>query len=941
MFTFIRPALIAIFVALLCLAWNGRATAAAMPEEQLLELYLGIVEDAVATFEPIWKDDGERVPGGGFYDFNEYGNWRDAPYAGIIDVPGNGMIVFCYAVLLTQTDKETFTDQAVPRSVLMDRVTKMLRWLALTNTHAETKYPYVAYAAGPYVKGEQWTRPRAYRADMQGWLTVGAALLWERLEPELQKQLETALVGESLVDYEAFTWREREGGLHDCVKHYLSSITAAAFLFPEREEGVQAMDYVRQCGIDIVATWHDRARNATAEGKPVRDWVKSWNLYQDYSSDHHAHSQIWYGCDLIFEGRTYVELLSHITGIPVPETYTYEGNGFDGVLDWVKRITLPEGEPAPVHGAEYDSYYGAGLLAYCYGAVIRKDPVAAALEEQAARLLRRQSRAVKQYDYHRNSWAKAAAAYLMHRYCGPRAEPAPMDEALQKLEGVYHHRSQLDLVHRGPDKWVSWSWGILPGTHVDGHCGLVVPVPGGDEPLVYVHANSMVGRIRGDWLAVPKGQSPSPAYTCVMKDNGFHTAGVREAPGLDQYRAFFSFPEGPCVLFTRFKARKAGSFTWTGLPVYFYVRDGMSAARTLYDAEGEWPLEKPCEHNSTWWCVDDRLGLVAVGGNARLELERVPGLNWARVPEYRDQCDVVSVAPVEDRPTEEGDAPVNLAVAVFANTAHEQIAQVAGNIQADLLELPEGWQGLVVPDAEIAGKRYLALANLEGGQAEVAIDLAFAEGAPILGRYTHVRGLSGRVVIELEPRESDMHVIELYASVTGDGEAAATRQAANLYIVKPLGEAVEVKFTYAGRGEPRFLTRLAGGAVLDEPTGHRPDENGSFVLRIGAPTLLEVVSEDREDRTGAAVEIAGVDMLPDGRATVKVVAGDQSGINNVRLYLDGQLVSEKARASYEWTLRPGAGFHTFHAVATDASPNRNPRTSFQRTVEIKVGRPAF
>ena len=929
----------------LCLPWH----AVAMPEEQLQQVYLEVVENAVETFEPLWTDDSDRVPDSGYFDFLQYGNWKDPGYAGIITVPGNGMIILCYALLLTQTDKETFTDQQVPRDILLDHALKALRWISLTSAHAETPYPFVPYGVGAYMKGTQWIRPAGLRVDMQGWLTVGAALLWDRLDPELKRLIEPALVGEAMVEYRPFTWAPREGGLHDCVKHYLSSLLAAAFLFPQREEETRAMELVRQSGIDLVATWHDRANSTQVDGKPVRDWVKSWNLYQDYSSDHHAHAQIWYGCDLIFEGRTYVELLSHLTGLPVPETYTYQGNGFDGVLEWAKRIASPHSEPIPVHGAEYDSYYGAGLLAFCYGAVIKKDPIAAALEEQAARLLERQSRAVRQYDYHRNSWAKAAAAYLMHRYCGPRAEPLPLDEALAGLEGVYHHPSQLNLVHRAPDKWVSWSWGILPGRHVDGHCGLVIPAGPNEpekDPLVYAHANTMVGRIRGDWLATPKGQHPAPTYTHVMKDNGFCTAGVREAPALDQYRALFSFDEGPCVLFTRFKAHKAGTFTWTGLPIYFYARDGMTGPRTLYDAEGSCTLGEPVQHQSTWWCVDDRIGLVVVGGNRALKAERVPGLNWARIPAYRDQCDVVRVTSVENRPTKAGELPVDVCVAIFTNAGHGQVARVAETMQGAQLPLPAGWQGLVVPDATRAGKRYLALANFHGPETQAVLELSFPEGAPILEQETRVEGSSGRATLECAPRGSAGQVVELYATVIEGHSVVARKQTPARYVLRSPDGPAKVRLAYTGRGAPPLrVSALSGGGTPATVALSETQMGGATLmtatLTIDRPTVVQLESKANEDRTGPAVEIANIDMLADGRVSVTVSAGDQSGIERVGLFMDSQPVSDKTHAPCTWTLWPGGGFHTFYAAATDASPGRNTRQSFRRTVEVRPGEPPF
>ncbi len=132
-----------------------------------------------------------------------------------------------------------------------------------------------------------------------------------------------------------------------------------------------------------------------------------------------------------------------------------------GVLGWDKAIVTPEGEPASVHGMEYDSYYGSGLLAFAFGATVEKDPVSAALEEQAALMHRRQARAVAQYDYHRNSWAKAAAAYLWHKFEGPRAEPLPLPAAMAALRGTYHFKWQNNVVQRTDGKFASFAWGAM------------------------------------------------------------------------------------------------------------------------------------------------------------------------------------------------------------------------------------------------------------------------------------------------------------------------------------------------------------------------------------------------------------------------------------------------------------------------------------------------
>jgi hypothetical protein len=88
--------------------------ASAMSETELKQLYLDVLETSVDVFEPIWVDESARIPNSGFYDFRKYPDWRDDPYATIITISGNGMVQFCYAVLLMETDKPAFGSANFP-----------------------------------------------------------------------------------------------------------------------------------------------------------------------------------------------------------------------------------------------------------------------------------------------------------------------------------------------------------------------------------------------------------------------------------------------------------------------------------------------------------------------------------------------------------------------------------------------------------------------------------------------------------------------------------------------------------------------------------------------------------------------------------------------------------------------------------------------------------
>jgi hypothetical protein len=385
------------------------------------------------------------------------------------------------------------------------------------------------------------------------------------------------------------------------------------------------------------------------------------------------------------------------------ETFTYPGNGFDGVLQWLKTIALPEGEPFSPHGNEYDAYYGAGLLGYCYGATWKKDPIAAALEEQAARLLKRHSGAVRKYDYHRNSWAKAAVAYLWHKWNGPRVEPQSWEEAMNQLQGVYRYRSLQHLVHRSSNKIASFAWGSISSlrnvstSYGNGLCGFIFPSSANrdkPDPLIYCHPKSWIGDFQiADATGAPREPVPPESiYSTRMDEGNLHTTGFIPDPALDRYYAFHSFDEGPSVLFTQFHANADLKLTWSGLPVYFYAREGFTSHRSLNSAQNTHGLDEETVHSQAdWWSVEDRIGVLFAGGNPIFRTQRSVGYNWARKDTYKDKCDGVYISPLSEKSMTAGDR-FALSTVFYTNTPHERLAALDRN----------GLNGVTTPQAGLA-----------------------------------------------------------------------------------------------------------------------------------------------------------------------------------------------------------------------------------------------
>ncbi|MEN6625034.1 MAG: Ig-like domain-containing protein [Candidatus Sumerlaeia bacterium] len=909
-------------------------SARAMTERELMDSYLATVEEAVDVFEPLWVE-GD-VPGAGHFDFQGYQNWSRPGYVALITTPGNGELIFCYALLLTETDKQTFGKSKVPRAVIRDHALKAIRWIVMTSGHVpgHVNFP-IPGLAKTYLKDGGYARKINQPHDSLGWFTVGSAILWDQIDADTKAKMEYMFKGNAQQERAMSGWRLWEAGFQDRAKKNMSITTGAAFLLSDARERAKYRDIITGNLVSLVGTEHDFATSDTVAGKPMYKWAIDWNLYPDYSSDHHRWAQVWYGSDALFEGRYFVQLLSRITNTPVPETATWPGNGFRGVLAWDKSIVTPEGEPASAHGMEYDSYYGSGLLAFAYGATIEKDPVAAALEEQAALLHSRQASAVRQYDYHRNSWAKASAAYLMHKFEGPRAEPLPLPDAMAALRGTYHYKWHNNIVQRTGDKFVSFAWGSMltrPDEFQHRYPrGWVIPARGwqpGMEPLVYMHPETLFGntRIRVDDQITSPGEATT-TYNAWRDDAAFNATGESVDDLLARRGAFHSFERGPAVWLLSVEALRPMTLDWSGVPFHFYARDGVTTSRLYADASGSVPLEQPIQRTSPWWSVDDQLGIATLGLGDQIDIHREPGFNWARKPDYRDKVDVVAIGAVKGRPLNPGQTLDSVTV-IYPGATAAQIAAAQASLTQ--LDMPDGWRGADAPDAIQPGLRHLAVTRLHGASAIASLNLSYPEGAPVLRVPTLINGKTAHASVALDAMHSLTDSFDLY--ISSSRPVIARRVAFGRYSIEPIEKSAKLRifFTDSLNGvNAKWVGRVS------DPTL----KSNTLAVRIDSPVTLELAGDRYADAIPPAVELAAFNNREDGRMQITVEAADRSEIASVELLCDGKSITTLRSEPWEFAHKPGDGLHTYEAIATDKKNNR--RASFKRTVEAKTVQPGM
>lgn len=821
--------------------------------KELKELYLKIMEESVTHFETLWTEAKNGIPNAGFYDFRKYGNWKDEGYAAVIMIPGNGMVSLIYAVLFKEAEKKYFSSSKITRAMLLEHAIKAIRWCCLTSVYVDKSYPYLSGAYNYFMRGKQWIRRTGERVEAISHLMLAAALLWDKLNEDTRKLVRAVAIGCAVCAWKSYHWDRWNGGNHDQVKMDLGSTIAAAYMFPSHKEHNRFMDAVRQAGNDLVSTVQDKSKKIIVEGKPIRDWIKGWNLYPDCSSDHNHHAQIYYGIQEIFEARALVELFAKLCGGKVPKTYNYPGNNFDEVFEWAKRLFIDIGDLVYPHGVEYDSYYGgAAISAFSYGSTVRRDSKSLCFERIAAKLFFKHSQAVKQYDYHR-PWSTVAIAYLMHKYFGGCVTShIDLKEALQSISGTYCYKYQKCLIHRTIKKWTSFSWGAVKSNK--GFCGLIIPQNVGLplEPLIYWHPNSLTGKIemkKGYWKDF-LGKCRTKVWSIIrpilaryftyrnaskivrmieingrrfneefleswlrksdyryeFDEIGFSTAGkVNWFRSFEQKQAFFSFQDGPCVILLRIDAIKDSRLEkWSGLPIFFYNREGMVGTRTLYYEHGKKQYKgktiKEETLESKWFSINDQLGMAICGGNNKIRICTGIGFNWSRKESYRDKYIMVSGSPLGMGIYKKGSNLVDLGVVIYPNTPHKIVKNFSKQLEATNKQLPDGWNGLICPGEN--NQKFFTLVNFDSDEEIAKINLHFPEGAPIFDKETLVNGNHAFIDFNLKRFQTMRQTLKFFLEVPETEEVKARIINHNeIKMINFNSEPLDVKLKYFDKAE--------------------------------------------------------------------------------------------------------------------------------------------
>jgi hypothetical protein len=495
--------------------------------------------------------------------------------------------------------------------------------------------PALCYAAAVYTggvmkatDGKQWGG--SWQSAMwAGNLGLAAWMTRDALPPDTLEAVKRVVaaeadrfIGMAPPDYVPGDTKAEENGWD------LAAPSSALLLMPDDPRAGKWREAAMRYAFNTLSVKSDQTSATIVDGRPLKEWVTTANLFPDYSLENHGFFHPVYGMVAAAElGQAAMTL--KLGGLSAPDAFRHN------VLpewDTLKYIILPDGEWIYPQGLDwalhdYEHIHYLAMLATMY-----RLPEAALLEQRLAAYARRRQLLsedgrligdMTDLGFAREAVAaeRIAVSLWQHRLFGP--SPAPKDAAWTKMtRGLAPVRAFHEagfILHRTPRGVSSFSWKnrlmgvVMPGS--EKHL---------DQPYV---ATPFIRNLVGEMDVAAEGGGKTKDTIDILEahpralEDAF-TVGVRAETNdhrLTQRIAAASLPSGTMVYIDRVTANADVTVTQSrGVPVGIQNDAVSGNVVRLYSAGGMKTLRGgdagDTAISGAWANVDNRLGLIAPGG---------------------------------------------------------------------------------------------------------------------------------------------------------------------------------------------------------------------------------------------------------------------------------------------------------------------------------------
>jgi hypothetical protein len=593
-----------------------------LSEREIQQTYIRLLEDACHYADRDWKT-SSFDPAAGYWD---NGNTGVSGERGIR--PICSMVLGCGTLL-----KYDQGLSAAERKDLLDKTIAALRYLTATHFTGTQKCPDGRQWGGLDRSGARTGRTQWESTYWTGSFALGAWLIWDKLDPQLQQDVERVVAtqdnllttGNPPTGFQGDTKAEEIGWNVPC-------LVLGELMFPSNPHAALWHETALKYMMNTHSTEADLHDTTLVDGKPVNQWVLGANLYPDLTLENHGRFHPSYvACSTYF--LTQAAMCYTYAGKPVPQAANHH------LMDtWrmFETITLPWGETADPQGMDWELHGLPYINLYAALATWKKDPFASRMEQATLQYLRAWQimchgnltlpGSSAGFGRHAINIEQASYGFLAHKIFGPSVKPLTARAANVQEEGVWEYPYVGVIAQRTGKKFASFSWKnwimglLMPIDDHESNPDFIVPITDG-----FVGSFELASR--GD------AKSTVVEHSWEKKPDGFETKGalLLEDGRLKQTLRMISVGSQTVVYEDHVTALTNITMRGErGVPIGIENDSLTGGTRLVSDENGgikfNWQQpQKPFALPGSWANVDGRLGVVMMDG---------AGMTYAQASKY-------------------------------------------------------------------------------------------------------------------------------------------------------------------------------------------------------------------------------------------------------------------------------------------------------------------
>ncbi len=439
-------------VSVIILVWSAVLTNAAhgqaSPRSGAAQQYLTLIENFGGFAERHWNDKEESY---------------DAAGSGVTWARGNGGVCLVMAVLLEEfPERDNFFPQKVPRRVILDHVRRTLRRLCLTSnccTDPRAIKPGTWDGVDP--KGEGWHWQAGL--ETEHWV-LAAHLLAKQLDDDTKSLVRQIAVAEAdgAMQRPIHSGKKGNTTADDCSWN-AGILGVVAAIYSDDPRAVQWDEAAKRWALNMEGRECDRHSERIIDGKPLKDWLVSTNVFDDFTLENHGFWDLPYQTGFAAMAEPIVAY--QLCGKPIPEAF--RAHAIEEGEHIFKWLVMPDGDllcPQGIDWAERDVQHS---WAFAVLGTLYDQPWALAAEARCLKLLTlRQAHFgdgsihALDFGYETDLAAVWTFSFLMHKHFGTTVNRSDVGSltTFDEPRGAHLYPHVATAVYRTPDLVSSVTW---------------------------------------------------------------------------------------------------------------------------------------------------------------------------------------------------------------------------------------------------------------------------------------------------------------------------------------------------------------------------------------------------------------------------------------------------------------------------------------------------